>query len=348
MTTIGPYDEWVIEYGYRPVGEPYKDEEEMLKTIVDRVAEKGLAYANDYDTGLFDPDPLVNRRDMGDDPMEFAKYRIKLVKKLQKDMADWAVDDGESYSRLRKRFSRLLFEVGYSSIFAGRYVGGQYFHRDHKGDTNAREPFVMVPAEKQREAMRFVAENVFAVDAFQFDPELLNKLAPGRWAHWGSDDFSGWLDYNLHDSVEMIMRYALLPLFNPFTITRLHEMELRYSDGEEPYTLSEHIRSLTGTVWSELDEAGGSPVADHNPFIHSFRRGLQRAYTEQLIRLIMSTPGRFMPADAHALMRMTCDELQVKVAKAAAKKTIDDVSRAHLLDVERRLKKALDAEFQQY
>src|SRR6185295_11346238 len=41
-STLGPYDFWAIEYGYRPVE---KDEE--LQVVARRVAEKGLAYATD-------------------------------------------------------------------------------------------------------------------------------------------------------------------------------------------------------------------------------------------------------------------------------------------------------------
>ncbi|MCH8053243.1 MAG: zinc-dependent metalloprotease, partial [Planctomycetes bacterium] len=344
MTTIGPYDIWAIEYGYRPVAEPYKSEEELLKSLTDRVAEEGLAYATDEDTGLFDPDPLVNRRDMGSDPLEYANYRIELVEKLFKDMPNWAVEDGESYSILRRRFSRLLFEIANSSIYAGRYVGGQYFHRDHKGDPNARPPFVVVPAAKQREAMEFVSSKIFSGDLFEFSPELLTKLAPGRWGHWGSNDFDRYLEFNLHDRIEMIMRMALLPLFNPFTITRLHDMELMYEPDEEPYTLAEHIRSLTMAVWGNVGKSTTKAYSDSDPFISSVRRGLQRAFTDQLEGYLLSPPGRLVPADANALIRMTSEQLYDQLAKMSDNQNLDDASRAHLLDVQRRLRKALDAE----
>ncbi|KKK84409.1 hypothetical protein LCGC14_2783610, partial [marine sediment metagenome] len=67
--------------------------------------------------------------------------------------------------------------------------GGQYVHRHHKGDPGASDPFVMVPPAKQREALSFLVENIFSDQAFTFSPELLNKLAAGRWGHWDSDFF---------------------------------------------------------------------------------------------------------------------------------------------------------------
>ena len=67
-----PYDQWAIEYGYKPVAKGQK-EKELLKEITNRVAEAGLDYATDEDASLFDPDPLTIRRDMGSDPMEFSR-----------------------------------------------------------------------------------------------------------------------------------------------------------------------------------------------------------------------------------------------------------------------------------
>ena len=40
--------------------------------------------------------------------------------------------------------------------FVARFIGGVYVHRDHKGDPNARPPFVIVEPKKQREALAFL------------------------------------------------------------------------------------------------------------------------------------------------------------------------------------------------
>ena len=176
------------------------------------------------------------------------------------------------------------------------------------------------------------------------NPELLTKLAPGRWGHWGSRDYDRYLEFNLHDRIESIMRMALLPLFNPFTISRLHDMQMMYRSDEEPYTLSEHIRSLTTAVWGNLGKSLTKSYTDRDPFISSVRRGLQRAYTSQLEIYLLTPPGRLVPADANALIRMTSEQLYEALAQITGNDNIDDTSRAHLLDTQRRLRKALDAE----
>ncbi len=74
-TTIGPYDIWAIEYGYKPLSGGTEGEVKELQKIAARAGEAELAYATDEDTRGIDPDPLANRFDMGKDPVEYAKQR---------------------------------------------------------------------------------------------------------------------------------------------------------------------------------------------------------------------------------------------------------------------------------
>ena len=55
------------------------------------------------------------------------------------------------------------------------------------GDTKGQLPFVPVPVEQQRQALMTMQKYVFAEDALKFPPDLLNKLVPSRWLHWGTD-----------------------------------------------------------------------------------------------------------------------------------------------------------------
>ena len=47
--TIGPYDYWAIEYGYRVPGKGDKPEPEMLQEIASRGTQPGLDYSTDDD-----------------------------------------------------------------------------------------------------------------------------------------------------------------------------------------------------------------------------------------------------------------------------------------------------------
>ena len=77
--TIGPYDMWAIEYGYKPLGGGTESEIAELKKIAARGTDPTLAYATDEDVRGIDPDPLANRYDMGKDPISYAKTRAQLI-----------------------------------------------------------------------------------------------------------------------------------------------------------------------------------------------------------------------------------------------------------------------------
>ncbi len=346
--TLGPYDYWAIAYGYQQPGSSFKNEEEMLKAITSRVAEPGLAYATDEDTGLLEPDPLAIPWDNGDDPVAFARQQIQTYQRLLAESPDWAVKDGENYSRLRRVVSMLLNHYLYGVFVSGRTVGGMYVHRDHKGDPGARPPLVPVPAEKQREAVQFMAQTVLSPSAFAFEPELLNHLGPGRWRHWESDDFDASQEFRLHDHVRRLGSVAFLVMLNPITLTRLHDEQMMAGPQEDVFTVPELMTALTDAVWAELKEPSGpGPWTDRRPRISSFRRDLQREYLEQMIQMALEGPGSWYPADCVALARKTIADLAVRIGDvlSAEGPGLDAYTRAHLSASKQRIAKALEAKY---
>src|SRR5205085_10238754 len=109
-STIGPYDYWAIEYGYKPLTGGTDGEKADLAKIASRSAESGLDYGTDED--LFTPDPNINQWDLGSDPLKFAQDRMLLAEELMKGLADRVVDKGEGYQRARVAFSKMLQQYG--------------------------------------------------------------------------------------------------------------------------------------------------------------------------------------------------------------------------------------------
>ncbi len=343
--SIGPYDYWAIEYGYRPVGEPYKSEEEMLNKIATRVAEAGLDYATDEDTMSFlSPDPLSNRYDMGRDVQEYARRQIVLTDSLLEDITKWAVKDGQSYNRLRRAFARIMGERARVSDFVARFVGGQIMNRDQRGDPDARAPIQVVDGKEQRAALKFVCEKVFSENAYNVSPELLSHLAPGRFWHWGSDEFDFRVDFNIHDFVIASQYRCMFTLMNPFTIGRIHDNQVKFNEDQEVYTLAEHITDLSDSIWSELDDKDRTGT-NAKPYVNSFRRNLQREHLNLLMELILTEPGGMVPADANAIARLTAGKLSSKIGKTLKGSKLDVATEAHLTDVKTRIDKALEATY---
>ena len=110
---------------------------------------------------------------MSKDPIEFARWRVELINQLLPDLVDRVVEPGEGYDRARKAFMLLLHEHTRAMGFVARDIGGVYVNRNHKGDPNARPPFVVVEPKKQREALEFLEQQVFGPEAYQFPDQAL-------------------------------------------------------------------------------------------------------------------------------------------------------------------------------
>ena len=351
--TVGPWDYWVVEYAYKPIAASNPEGElEALGKIASRVATPELSYGTDGDVYSYqyrNLDPLVNVWDLGADPLEFAKQRREIVVNLWDKIADKVTKEGMGYQRVRQAFGRLLGEHANAMYFASRYIGGQYHHRDHRGDENGRLPFVPVPAAKQREALQFLKEHALSDKAFDFSADLLNSLAVTRWSDWGSSSGSSTrLDYPVHQIILSNQTFILGRLLYPNVLARIQDTELKFPKGEDVFTLPELFSGITDAVWVELDQnVGEKQWSNTDAFISSFRRGLQREHLKQLIKLVLEADNG-TPEDARSLARLHLEEIntQIQGVLQNAQGRLDDYSLAHLQESQVRVAKALDASFQ--
>ncbi len=345
-TTIGPYDTWAIEYGYKPHSGGTDGEVKELQKVAARSGEKGLAYSTDEDTRGIDSDPLSNRFDLGADPIEYAARRAELVSQLWPGLVDRVTKDGEGYQKARQAFGILLGNHGSGTFFAARHIGGLYVNRSHKGDKNGPAPFVVVPAEVQRKAMALVEKQMFSDKPFDFPPELYNHLAASRWNHWGTFQRTR-LDYPVHQVISVWQDRVLDYLFSSLTLTRLHDSELKIPADEDAFTAAELLDRLTNSIFAEVDNLEpGKEFTTRKPAIGSLRRNLQRSYLSKLSQLAMGGTGS--PEDCQTIAFMELQELQEKIEKNLKQKNLklDAYSKAHLTETASRIEKVLDAHFE--
>ena len=341
-TTIGPYDYWAIEYGYKVIN---GDENAELAKIAARSGEAGLDYGTDEDTESGDPDPLANRFDLGKDPVAYALRQTAAVNSLMPKILERAVENGEGFQRARQAFGLLFGEYFRSVQFAARLPGGVYVNRDHKGDNQARPPFKPVEAAQQRAAMKLLAETALATQ--KYDPTLLNSLAATRWRHWGVSEAMR-VDYPIHENVSRMHARVLSQVLSPLTLTRLQDGEVKVPANEDAYTLAEHLKLLTDAIFSELNTLPAGEFNNRNPYISSYRRNLQRMTLRQMADLVIRNGGQ--PEDARVLLRMYLTDVQQKIEGAMNKGDLklDDYTRAHLKDTGLRIKQVLEAETEEF
>ena len=147
-------------------------------------------------------------------------------------------------------------------------------------------------------------------------------------------------------AVEVLKKASLFEGLQPNAVAAIAGMatELTLEEGDDVYTLGEHMTALTDAIWSELkdDDRKGTEA---KPLINSFRRNLQRQHLDELMNLVLSEPGGIVPADANAIARLNVSDLSKKIGKRLDAGDIDIASRAHLMDIKTRIDKALEAQY---
>jgi hypothetical protein len=335
MVTLGAYDYWAIEYGYKPV-DPAKQDAE-LKTIVERSrSEPGLAFADDGDafnvmTGEAGLDPLVNQFDLGDDPLAYVKRRVTLSKELWARVQERQPQAGDDPLRARRSVTAGFNQLGRLPAMAAKYVGGMY--TSHELPEAGKPTFRPVEPARQREALSFLTTELFSVDSFRFKPEFLAMLSPDyiEWARVGP--------LSVPQGVLSLQTQAMDGLLSAGTARRLLELPnyLPEKERKGAISLNEVYGTLQGAVWSELKSGKD---------IEPMRRSLQREHLKRL-QALLTRPSPALPADAISLARLQAVDLQSQLRGALAKKgTMSVENRAHLEDANALITEALKATLQ--
>lgn len=334
MVDIGEYDYWVIEYGY---GEK---PEETVKIA----AEKGIPYATDYDTwGI---DPLARRYDLSAWPLDYCENQKRLIDLYRERLMDKFVKDGQSWSRATRGYNITLGQqISGVSVMAD-WIGGAYVHRDKKGDPSARPPLVVVEAEKQRAALKFVLENGFRDEAYGLTPEVITHLSEDNW----SDIWGDWMAdpaFPIHDRVNGMMASSLTMVMNPTTLKNVYDNEFRVASDQDTVTLPEVMNAVVSEVFREIDEAPKQTFTERQPMVSSFRRNLQLNLIDRLIDF--TRPGTMSGASAAPVRALSVEHLgnlKIKIDKALENNgKLDDYTRSHLASASSRIERALDAVF---
>lgn len=343
QSTLGPYDYWAIEYAYKPIDSAtIEGEQTELRKIASRAAEPQLAYDTDEDAGLgpgLDMDPVVNRFDLGTDPLKYYSHRVGLAREIWTNMEQRLERPGEGYQVLRRSFSSALSQTGQALFLASKYIGGVYHYRSHVGDPGNRLPFQPVPAEKQRQALHLLRDNLFAPTAFQFKPQLLNKLENERFINF-STFVPSRQDVPIHQVVLSLQRQVLDRLFMPTVLSRIQDSEVKVVAPAEPFTLGLLFTEIQDSVWAETKTPG---LALN---INSYRRSLQREHLRKMIGMVLRDAA--VPEDARTLSRQSLVTLRGQLQRAVSRpglKTSMEV-RAHLDESIARIDEALKAGMQ--
>ncbi|MGB3724429.1 MAG: zinc-dependent metalloprotease, partial [Glaciecola sp.] len=265
----GPYDDWVIEYGYSQGLPDQELEEARLNTILSRSTEPELAFGNDADD-MRAPgrhvDPRINIYDMSNDAVSYAIDRFELVKDVSGKLKAKTLVEGESHQALLVGFNILFREMFSQSQVVSRYIGGVYLNRAMVGQEGYTQPLTPVPASYQKKAMNTLSQYFFAPDAITHMEPLYAYLQRQRRS------FNGWAQDEsprIHNMLLAAQKRVLDHILHPNVTMRITDTALF---GNE-YTLNVMMHDLTGAMFN----------ADIKKDVNTYRQNLQLEYVERLI-----------------------------------------------------------------
>jgi len=323
MSTLGPYDYWAIEYAYKPLDASAESSE--LEKIAARSKEPQLAFGTDEDSvpGLV-ADPDVNVFDLGSDPLTYIQKRLQLSRELWDRLQARKLKDGDSYESLRRSFEYGLGQFARTVPLAVKYIGGTTFLRDHAGTD--RVPFTPIDAERQRLALKLIADSLFTAKSFIFSPELISRLGVDHFQRANRTDVS------ISARLLAMQSNALDQLMSDNVATRLLNNKEKVRDPKKVLALHELYSTLQSSIWSELTTGGDISAA---------RRNLQREHLKRLANtLLRALPTT--PADARSLEREQAVQLLAAIRRASGK-PMSPEAKAHLQESQATLAEVLKA-----
>jgi len=332
MSTLGAYDYWAIEYGYKQFEAGH--EAQGLAQILAKANQRELQFDTDEDAGfgaMGGIDPMVNRFDLGSDPLAYYKRRMQLSRELWERLQNLNLATGESYERLTRSFRSGFSQLARVAPLAAKYIGGVHTRRERAG--NNRPLFEPVSAELQREALQLMTKDFLGTDSFKFKPEFIARLAVDRLE---SSSLQGGLQTSVASLVAGVQKGILDQIYSPAVATRLAEVGMKVNDPRETLGLSDVYDSLQDAIWSEAKTGQETSL---------IRRNLQR---EQLRRMtdVLVKPSGPWPADARSILRDNARQLSVLLNKTLAKPGLSKTTRAHYADSLDTLNASLKASMQ--
>ncbi len=270
-TRPGPYDHWVIQYGYSEALDDPEAEEARLQAILNRSNEPGLDYANDADDMRWagkgiDPEAMIF--DMSTDPLRYAEDRMLLIENAMGELMEKMVVEGDSYNDLLTAFLTLTARFRWELDVVSKQIGGVYVDGSVAGQQDADLPLRPVPLKDQQHALALLSNYLFAPNAWVMGKETYPYLLEERrgWRHW---EYT--LDPKVHERVLSFQGRILDQILHPTMLKRMTNSSLY---GNE-YPIAIYLDDLTKVVFE----------ADIQTEVNTFRQNLQLKYIDRLVTI---------------------------------------------------------------
>ncbi|MBC7720635.1 MAG: zinc-dependent metalloprotease [Pedobacter sp.] len=326
---IGDYDLWAIKwaYGFIPGATDEDQKKASSKMIVEAYKANPRTWFGTYESGN-PADPRAQSEDLSDNAVKASEYGIKNLQRILPKLPEYTYEEADLNENIAEIYTQLLGQFNRYIGHVTKSIGGiteTFKSVDEKGDV-----YEVVPKAYQKEAVGFLNKQLFQTPRWLVAKDIWNK-------------FNNPIAL---DPVASVQERGLSSLISTDRMNRMQVCLERFG-GDKAYNAMELLNDVQTDLFSELSSK--KPIDE-------YRRILQKSYVEKLSAVInpIATGGSisiqgisFGPSvdlkrsDVPAIVRAQLVELRSKILSAAPT-TADKMSKVHLLDLEQKIKKALD------
>jgi len=312
IARIGPYDKWVIMWGYKPIAGARTPDEE--KAVLDTWAREQdqkpyLRYLPEAE----DADPGNTTGGVGNaDPVAASRLGLKNLARVSEMLiATTSAGMSDPGTLLEELYDRMVDHWRQQITAVVRMVGG--VTAQHKPTGKAGIRFVVLPKARQAEGVQFLLQHAFQPPTLLIRPEILRRI-------------------ELTGVVERVRAAQHAIMAELIQIRRIDRMVEQVAlDGPISYAPVQFLGDLRKGVWSELDEPGTA--------IDIYRRNVQRSYLNVVDDRLN---GTVKPSDE--VRSLLGGELRAldRQLQTALPGVTDEASRRHVQDSRDQIARILD------
>lgn len=322
MPNIGVYDKYSIKWGYKPILDKTAEEEKPILNswILEHAGDPMYRFGHQQVGDVHDPSSQTE--DLGDDAIKASLYGIANLKRIVPNLIDWTTEAGEDYDDLETMYGHVVSQYGRYMGHVANNIGGVYEH--YKTAEQDGAVYTHVSKEHQKNAMKFMQEQLFETPEWLLDQNIFNKI-----------QYSGSVE-----RIRSVQERYMNTMLQLGKLARIIENET--INGNEAYTLLEMMRDLRRGIWSETRNGKS---------IDTYRRNLQKAHIDRLEYLMTADSQRKMPdfggyrkstpintsqSDIRSVARAELNNLKRDIRNGLARIS-DSMSRYHLQDALERI-----------
>ena len=251
---VGDYDKWAIEWGYRYYGDKYKDEYAEQEALADITTQRVKANPRLWFGGEGNnEDPRAQREDLSDNVMKANTYGLKNLKYVVQNLPQWTKQSNDKYEYLSGMHQAAVQQYRRYLNHVLKYIGSRYI-----GFVGDKEMYREVPKEKVKEAVAYIDQHLFTTPLWLYPQEITDKIG-----------------VDVDGSILGLQNTTLAYLLAEGVLYRVANQALV---SQNPYTADEYLDDVFAAVWKPLNASEARQ--------NTYRRGAQRAYIEQLGKLI--------------------------------------------------------------